>query len=60
MTILMQKLNVRNRLEVVMASQRMVPRLDSTVFAPSDLRRKSNSLDAFPFFTTDAAAWHPK
>ena len=35
MTILMQKLNVRNRLEVVMASQRMVPRLDSTVFAPS-------------------------
>ena len=35
MTILMQKLNVRNRLEVVMASQRMVPNLDSTAFAPS-------------------------
>jgi DNA-binding NarL/FixJ family response regulator len=35
MTVLMQKLNVRNRLEVVMASQAMVPQLSSTAFAPS-------------------------
>ena len=35
MTILMQKLNVQNELEVVMASQRMVQIFNSTAFAPS-------------------------
>jgi len=35
MTVLMQKLQVRNRLEVVMASQRIVPQLVSSAFTPN-------------------------